>query len=308
MVLLRIEAGEFMMGSPDSDKDAEDDEKPPHRVRITRPFYLGKYEVTQAEYEAVMGQNPSHFKGKPKNPVESVSWLDAVRFCNQLSEREGLKPFYEISGETVQVPDWNVRGIACRRKRSGNTPVARGRRRVTPLAMMVTAWVSSPGSEATRVAEPMRWVRSVPMPLAYMTCMGTSGSGVGTGILPIITRSRLWTTRGSLTGLVPGDPRRGLELQPPLRPVGGPRQDHAGLPEHQPGLPRGPSPVRRLSFEAGSGWKRSWSWRAWPAERRSRGAEPSRPGPERPAEWGMRAFDKWGFRDSGPRSGLGRAL
>ena len=110
MVLLRIEAGEFMMGSPDSDKDAEGDEKPPHRVRITRPFYLGKYEVTQAEYEAVMGQNPSHFKGKPKNPVESVSWLDAVRFCNQLSEPEGLKPFYEISGETVQVPDWNGTG------------------------------------------------------------------------------------------------------------------------------------------------------------------------------------------------------
>ena len=110
MVLVRIEPGEFMMGSPDSDKDAEDDEKPRHRVRITRPFYLGKYEVTQAEYEAMMGDNPSHFKGKPKNPVENVSWLDAVRFCNQLSEREGLKPFYEISGETVQVPDWNGTG------------------------------------------------------------------------------------------------------------------------------------------------------------------------------------------------------
>ena len=71
MVLVRIEPGEFMMGSPDSDKDADDDEKPRHRVRITRPFYLGKYEVTQAEYEAVMGENPSHFKGKPKNPVET---------------------------------------------------------------------------------------------------------------------------------------------------------------------------------------------------------------------------------------------
>jgi len=104
MVLVRIEPGEFMMGSPDSDKEAEADEKPRHRVRITRPFYLGKYEVRQAEYEAVMGDNPSQFKGKPKNPVESVSWLDAVLFCNQLSEREGLKPYYEISGETVQIP------------------------------------------------------------------------------------------------------------------------------------------------------------------------------------------------------------
>ena len=60
-----------MMGSPDSDKDAEADEKPRHRVRITRPFYLGKYEVTQAEYEAVMGRESEHFKGKPKNPVEN---------------------------------------------------------------------------------------------------------------------------------------------------------------------------------------------------------------------------------------------
>ncbi|HKI18297.1 MAG TPA: SUMF1/EgtB/PvdO family nonheme iron enzyme, partial [Isosphaeraceae bacterium] len=110
MVLVRNEPGKFLMGSPDSDKDAEDDEKPRHRVRITRSFYLGKYEVTQAEYEAMMGDNPSRFKGKPKNPVENVSWLDAVRFCNQLSEREGLKPFYGISGETVQVPDWNGTG------------------------------------------------------------------------------------------------------------------------------------------------------------------------------------------------------
>ena len=101
MVLVRIEPGEFWMGSPDSDKDAAADEKPRHRVRITRPFYLGKYEVTRAEYKAVTGQEPSFLKGNPNNPVDTVPWLDAVRFCNQLSEREGLKPFYEISGETV---------------------------------------------------------------------------------------------------------------------------------------------------------------------------------------------------------------
>ena len=50
MKLVLIPAGEFLMGSPDSDKDAEDDEKPQHRVRITRPFYLGVYEVTQEQY------------------------------------------------------------------------------------------------------------------------------------------------------------------------------------------------------------------------------------------------------------------
>jgi formylglycine-generating enzyme required for sulfatase activity len=110
MVLVRIEPGEFMMGSSDADKDAQGDEKPLHRVRITRPFYLGKHEVTQAEYKSVMGENPSSFKGSDRNPVEQVFWLDAARFCNQLSEREGLKPFYEISGEAVKVPDWNGPG------------------------------------------------------------------------------------------------------------------------------------------------------------------------------------------------------
>ena len=59
MTLKLIPAGEFLMGSPDDDKDADNDEKPQHRVRITRPFYLGVYEVTQAQYEAVMGNNPS---------------------------------------------------------------------------------------------------------------------------------------------------------------------------------------------------------------------------------------------------------
>jgi formylglycine-generating enzyme required for sulfatase activity len=117
-----IPAGEFMMGSPDNEKDAATDEKPQHRVRITRPFYCGVYEVTQAQYEAVMGVNPSWFSagggGKQKvaglatgqHPVERVSWLDAVTFCNKLSEREGRKPFYVINGTDVRVPDWNGPG------------------------------------------------------------------------------------------------------------------------------------------------------------------------------------------------------
>ena len=120
--LKRIPAGEFVMGSPDDDKDALDDEKPQHRVRITRPFYLGTYELTQAQYEAVMGENPSRFSatggGKEKvagqstdqHPVEQVSWVDAVRFCNKLSEREGMNPFYQIKGEDVSVPQWKGSG------------------------------------------------------------------------------------------------------------------------------------------------------------------------------------------------------
>jgi formylglycine-generating enzyme required for sulfatase activity len=84
--MVLIPAGDFLMGSPDSDKDAMGDERPQHRVRITKPFYLGKYEVTQEQWEEVMGSNPSRFKG-PKNPVEQVSWEDCQVFLKKLSER-----------------------------------------------------------------------------------------------------------------------------------------------------------------------------------------------------------------------------
>ena len=88
MKLVLIPAGEFLMGSPDSDKDAQDDEKPQHRVRITQPFYLGATEVTQGQYRAVTGQSPSNFKGSDDLPVEHVSWNDAIAFCDKLNERE----------------------------------------------------------------------------------------------------------------------------------------------------------------------------------------------------------------------------
>lgn len=87
MTLVEIPAEEFMMGSPDSASGAVSHEKPQHRVRITKPFYLGVYEVTQGQYEKVMGKNPSHFKmSGPDAPVEVVSWDDAQEFCRKLAE------------------------------------------------------------------------------------------------------------------------------------------------------------------------------------------------------------------------------
>ena len=85
------------MGSSDSDESASDREKPHHKVRITRPFYLGIYEVTQAEYKRLMGDNPSNFtEGEEyadrvsgtdtsRFPVDNISWEDAVEFCRELS-------------------------------------------------------------------------------------------------------------------------------------------------------------------------------------------------------------------------------
>ena len=86
MKLVLIPPGEFDMGSPDSDISASYREKPQHRVRITRPFYLGKYPVTQPQWEAVMGSNPSNVKG-PKNPVETVSWDLCQLFLKKLNAK-----------------------------------------------------------------------------------------------------------------------------------------------------------------------------------------------------------------------------
>jgi formylglycine-generating enzyme required for sulfatase activity len=80
-----IRAGRFLMGSPDSDRDALAGEKPQHPVRITRPFYLGVYPVTQSQYKALMSSNPSSFKGDGNRPVECVSWEDATAFCRMVS-------------------------------------------------------------------------------------------------------------------------------------------------------------------------------------------------------------------------------
>jgi len=77
---VQIPAGDFMMGSEDGD----DNEKPIHRVRISRGFEIGKYEVSQMQWEAVMGNNPSHFKGADL-PVENVSWDDAQEFIQRLN-------------------------------------------------------------------------------------------------------------------------------------------------------------------------------------------------------------------------------
>ena len=88
--LVLIPAGEFEMGSPASDVEAPHMQKPQHRVRITKQFYLGKYLVTQQQWEAVMGGNPSKFKG-PKNPVETVSWDDCQQFLTKLNAKIGTQ-------------------------------------------------------------------------------------------------------------------------------------------------------------------------------------------------------------------------
>jgi formylglycine-generating enzyme required for sulfatase activity/uncharacterized caspase-like protein len=122
--LTLIPAGEFLMGgdqSPDeivrvttasggnTEATYYANEQPQHRVCLTQSFYLGTYEVTQAEWRDVMGSNPSNFAstgfGKARVagldtsrcPVETVSWYDAIEFCNRLSQRDGLSPYYRVT-------------------------------------------------------------------------------------------------------------------------------------------------------------------------------------------------------------------
>jgi formylglycine-generating enzyme required for sulfatase activity len=111
--LVRIEPGSFLMGTtkeqidqllrlfPDSKREWFDAEQPQHPVKITRPFFLGTHPVTQGQYKAIMGSTPSHFKGSDDLPVENVSWLDAVSFCNKMSEKDKRTPFYRINGTDV---------------------------------------------------------------------------------------------------------------------------------------------------------------------------------------------------------------
>jgi formylglycine-generating enzyme required for sulfatase activity len=93
IAFILIPAGTFQMGS----EHGNDDEKPVHTVRLSRPFYLGIYPVTQRQWEAVMGSNPSHFQG-PEHPVEQVSWDKVQEFIRSLNTHEG-RALYRLPTE-----------------------------------------------------------------------------------------------------------------------------------------------------------------------------------------------------------------
>ncbi len=101
--MVEIPGGTFIMGSPKSEKDRSSSEGPQRQVTVPS-FYMGKYELTQAQYQAIMGTNPSNFKGDNR-PVERVSWNNAVEFCKKLSQKTGKN--YRLPSEA----EWEY---ACR--------------------------------------------------------------------------------------------------------------------------------------------------------------------------------------------------
>ena len=101
--MVEIPGGTFIMGSPESEAQRRSNEGPQHQVTVPS-FYMGKYELTQVQYQAIIGTNPSRFKGKNR-PVEGVSWNNAVEFCKKLSQKTGKN--YRLPSEA----EWEY---ACR--------------------------------------------------------------------------------------------------------------------------------------------------------------------------------------------------
>jgi formylglycine-generating enzyme required for sulfatase activity len=106
MKFVFVPPGEFIMGSSSDDPDKRIYECPQHLVKISKGFYMGIYEVTQEQYQGVMGDNPSHFRGD-NLPVEMISWNDASKYCEKLSVKEG---------QTYRLPTEAEWEYACRAK------------------------------------------------------------------------------------------------------------------------------------------------------------------------------------------------
>jgi len=156
IAMVLVPAGTFVRG----DAGGEDDEKPPRAVALA-PFYLDATEVSQRSFEAVMGRNPSLHRG-PDFPVERVSWLTAIRYCNMRSRKEGRTPCYDeatlacdFAADGYRLPTEAEWEYACRAGTS--TPYACGSD-IEKLARY--AWFkdnASGGTHPVGQKEPNRW-------------------------------------------------------------------------------------------------------------------------------------------------------
>jgi formylglycine-generating enzyme len=98
--MTEVKGSDYLMGALSFDTSALNDEKPRHKVHIDS-FYMSTYEITQKQYEQIIGENPSDFKYGEDYPVERVSWYDAIRFCNLLSQKCGRIPYYTINSKII---------------------------------------------------------------------------------------------------------------------------------------------------------------------------------------------------------------
>jgi hypothetical protein len=160
-----IPVGSFTMGSPSSEPKRSELESPQHRVTISKPFAVGKFEVTQAEYRTVMGSNLSQSKGD-RNLVENVSWDDARKFARKLSAKTGKK--YRLLSEA----EWEYAA------RAGTTTAFHTGDQITTSQANFDGnynYIVSPKGQYRKKL--FRLVLFRPMPLVFTTCTVMSGSG-----------------------------------------------------------------------------------------------------------------------------------
>ena len=179
MRFVLIPAGKFLMGSPESEADCDDDEGPQHEAEITRPFFLGVYPVTQEQYKKAMGKNPSYFTrrkgGGAKHPVEQVSWEDAVEFCRKLSARAEEKAF----GRPYRLPTEAEWEYSCRGGATSSLPFFFGGSLSSTQANFNGNYPYGGAAQGPSLQRTTAVGSYAPKASACSTCTATSGSGAG---------------------------------------------------------------------------------------------------------------------------------
>ena len=279
MKLVRIPTGKFTMGSPNGEKNRSEDEEQ-HEVEITKEFWLGIHEVTQKEFKAVMGYNPSYFSkdgegktgvtyitkpagGKDKVPadtsgfpVENVSHEEAEEFCKKLTAKEAK------SGRKYRLPTEAEWEYACRGGAASSTPFHFG-------DTLSSSQANFNGNYPYGGADKGEYLR---------TCKVGSYKKNGFGLYDMHGNVWEWCADWYSKdyyskspakdppgpgGLGPGEPGRQLDLPRPGLPVGEPRRGLAGQPVQLPGLPGCPSSVQVRKGWLGRGGARNVGRRAW---------------------------------------------
>ena len=171
MEMIWAAGGSFIMGSPDSEVGRQDGRENQHEVVFSEGFFLGKYEVTQLQYRAVMGgakskynADPSHFKG-PDRPVEKVSWIDAQVFMDRLNK---------YASKTQMLPfGWR---FASPLSRNGSTPAGQEHSQLIHGEIRFGKQIPME-HRPMGPNKPARSVLTIPTPGDFMTCMGMCANG-----------------------------------------------------------------------------------------------------------------------------------
>jgi formylglycine-generating enzyme required for sulfatase activity len=181
------------MGSPPNEPGRFDDETQ-HQVTLTKPFWICDHEVTQGEWQSVMGWNDSRFTGDPDRPVENVTWFDCAEYCNTRSKSEGLTPAYTISARQLQGQHLAFAFVTWDSTANGYRLPTEAEWEYACRAGSTTAFYNGPitVTDSTHCVEDSTlgvigwyWQRaSRPMPGGCTTWRGmySSGAGIGSGI------------------------------------------------------------------------------------------------------------------------------